>query len=101
VTAGAPVAPTLRLVKGEDYVIAPPAPAEPAAAIPTQPSTNREKVAAAIAAGSQTVADIALVTGINKGSVSKAVKALVAAAEVHKAEDGTLSIPTQAGEVSA
>ncbi|MEU3892321.1 ATP-binding protein [Streptomyces sp. NPDC029041] len=89
----------LRLVKGDDYVIAP-----PAAAVPAQPKsqpTNREKVAAAIGAGSRTVADVANVTGINKGSVSKAVKSLVEAGEVHKAEDGALSIATQAGEVSA
>jgi S-DNA-T family DNA segregation ATPase FtsK/SpoIIIE len=96
-------APTLRLVKGEDYVLAPPT-AEPAAAVPAQPKaqpTNREKVAAAIAAGSTTVADVALVTGINKGSVSRVVSALVKAGEVVKAEDGTLSLATQAGEVSA
>jgi S-DNA-T family DNA segregation ATPase FtsK/SpoIIIE len=47
------------------------------------------------------VADVANVTGINKGSVSKAVRALVEAGEVHKAQDGTLSVATQAGEVSA
>jgi S-DNA-T family DNA segregation ATPase FtsK/SpoIIIE len=94
-----PAEPTLRLVKGEDYVIAP-----PAAAVPAQPKaqpTNREKVAAAIAAGSRTVADIANVTGINKGSVSKAVKSLVEAGEIVRAEDGALSVATQAGEVSA
>jgi S-DNA-T family DNA segregation ATPase FtsK/SpoIIIE len=99
-TAGAPA--PLRLVKGDD-VIAPPK-TEPAAAVPAQPKsqpTNREKVAAAIGAGSKSVADVALVTGINKGSVSKAVKVLVDAGEVHKAEDGTLSAATQAGEVSA
>ncbi|WP_189594815.1 MarR family transcriptional regulator, partial [Streptomyces massasporeus] len=94
-----PAEPPLRLVKGEDYVIAP-----PAAAVPAQPKaqpTNREKVAAAIAAGSRTVADVANVTGINKGSVSKAVKSLVEAGEIDRAEDGALSVATQAGEVSA
>jgi S-DNA-T family DNA segregation ATPase FtsK/SpoIIIE len=98
-SAGASAPAPLRLVKGEDYVIAP-----PAAAVPAQPKaqpTNREKVAAAIGAGSRTVADVANVTGINKGSVSKAVKSLVEAGEVVRAEDGALSVATQAGEVSA
>lgn len=106
-TAGAPdLGPLgLRLVKGgPDYVIAPPA-TEPAAGVPAQPTaqpTNREKVAAAIGAGAKTVADVALITGINKGTVSKAVKSLVEAGEIDRADDGTLSVaPTQAGEVSA
>ncbi|MEU9756984.1 MarR family transcriptional regulator [Streptomyces althioticus] len=96
--AGTSAPAPLRLVKGEDYELAP-----PAAAVPAQPKaqpTNREKVAAAIGAGSRTVADVANVTGINKGSVSKAVKSLVEAGEVVKAADGTLSLPV-AGEVSA
>ncbi|MFJ4813830.1 FtsK/SpoIIIE domain-containing protein [Streptomyces longwoodensis] len=90
---------TLRLVKEPDYVIAPPK-AEPAASVPAQP-TNREKVAAAVSAGARTIADVALVTGINKGTVSKAVKSLVEAGEITRAEDGTLSATTAAGEVSA
>jgi S-DNA-T family DNA segregation ATPase FtsK/SpoIIIE len=95
----------LRLVKGgPDYVIAPPA-TEPAAEVPAQSTaqpTNREKVAAAVRAGARTVADVALVTGINKGTVSKAVKSLVDAGEIVKAEDGALSVATtEAGEVSA
>lgn len=98
-------APTLRLVKGEDYVLAPPAGQEPAAAVPAQPKaqpTNRDRVRAAIEAGSRTVADVALVTGLNKGTVSKAVKALVQDAEIVRAEDGSLSVATtEAGEVSA
>jgi S-DNA-T family DNA segregation ATPase FtsK/SpoIIIE len=91
-TAGASAPAPLRLVKEE-----------PAAAVPAQPKvqpTNREKVAAAIGAGSRTVADVANVTGINKGSVSKAVKSLVEAGEVVKAADGALSLPV-VGEVSA
>lgn len=97
--APAEPAPTLRLVKDGDYELAPPAAAVPAQ--PTKAPTNRERVAAAIGAGSRTVADVANVTGINKGSVSKAVKVLVEAGEIERAEDGTLSLPTQAGEVSA
>ncbi|MEW1605592.1 FtsK/SpoIIIE domain-containing protein, partial [Streptomyces sp. NPDC093808] len=92
-TAGASAPVPLRLVKEES-----------AAAVPAQPKaqpTNREKVAAAIGAGSRTVADVANVTGINKGSVSKAVKSLVEAGEVVRAEDGTLSLASVAGEVSA
>jgi S-DNA-T family DNA segregation ATPase FtsK/SpoIIIE len=93
-SAGASAPAPLRLVKEE-----------PAAAVPAQPTaqpTNREKVAAAVAAGARTAADVALVTGINKGTVSKALKSLTEAGEIVRAEDGTLSVaPTQAGEVSA
>ncbi|MFC8366213.1 FtsK/SpoIIIE domain-containing protein [Streptomyces griseorubiginosus] len=82
----------LRLVKD--------APAAPAAAAPTPPS-NRDKVEAAIGAGATTQADVALVTGINKGSVSKAVKQLLDDGAVLKAQDGTLSLATKPGAVSA
>ncbi|MFE0873251.1 FtsK/SpoIIIE domain-containing protein [Streptomyces rochei] len=104
-TAGDSAPTTLRLVKGgDDYVIAPPA-TEPAAAVPAQPTakpTNREKVKVAIGAGAKSVADVALITGINKGSVSKCVKQLVEAGEVDRSEDGVLTVAaTQAGEVSA
>ncbi|GGQ50083.1 cell division protein FtsK [Streptomyces mutabilis] len=99
-TAGASAPAPLRLVKDTpDYVIAPPQ-ETPAAAIPAQP-TNRDKVRAAVASGAKTAADVALVTGINKGSVSKALRSLVDAGEVLRSEDGALSVPTQAGEVSA
>lgn len=96
-TAGASGPAPLRLVKGDDYELAPPAAPAPAPA----PATNRDKVRAAIAAGSRTVADVALVTGINKGTVSKAVKSLVEAGEITRAEDGALSVAAVAGEVSA
>lgn len=92
-SAGASAPAPLRLVKDE------PAP-EPAAAIPAQP-TNRDRVAAAIGAGATTQADVALVTGINKGSVSKAVRSLVEDGTVVRAEDGSLSLASVAGEVSA
>jgi S-DNA-T family DNA segregation ATPase FtsK/SpoIIIE len=82
---------TLKLVKAE---------AEAPAASAAQP-TNRDRVFAAICAGSATQADVANVTGINKGSVSKAVKSLVEDGIVLRAEDGSLSVATQAGEVSA
>ncbi|MGV9989072.1 FtsK/SpoIIIE domain-containing protein [Streptomyces olivaceus] len=91
-SAGASDPAPLRLVK------------EPAAEVLTQPTkapTNREKVAAAIGTGATTVADVANVTGINKGSVSKAVKQLLDAGQIRKAEDGALSVVTQVKEVSA
>ncbi|MEV6810225.1 ATP-binding protein [Streptomyces sp. NPDC051129] len=108
VAAGAPAAPTLRLVKDDDFVLAPPAQAVPAAAVaaavPAQPApaTNREKVKAAVGAGAKTPKDVALITGLNKGTVSREVKALVEAGEISKAADGSLSVTaTEAGEVSA
>lgn len=97
-SAGASALAPLRLVKGEDYQLAPPAAAVPAQ--PTAPASNRDKVAAAIGAGAKTQADVVLITGINKGSVSKAVKSLVDDGTVVKAADGALSL-AQSGEVSA
>ena len=95
-SAGAPDPAPLRLVKDGDYELAP-----PAASVPAQPApSNRDKVAAAIGAGAKTGADVALITGINKGTVSREIGALVKAGAVAKAEDGTLSL-TAAGEVSA
>lgn len=90
-SAGASAPAPLRLVKEE-----------PAAAVPAQPTppSNRDKVLAAVQTGARTVADVALVTGINKGTVSKQVKALVADGLMVRADDGALSLPV-AGEVSA
>ncbi|WP_282090921.1 FtsK/SpoIIIE domain-containing protein [Streptomyces tendae] len=93
-SAGASAPAPLRLVKET-------APAAEVPAQPTKQPTNREKVAAAIGTGATTVADVANVTGINKGSVSKAVKQLLDAGEVLRSEDGSLSVVTQVGEVSA
>ncbi|TQL14672.1 FtsK/SpoIIIE domain-containing protein [Streptomyces sp. SLBN-134] len=94
-SAGASAPAPLRLVKET-----------PAAAVPAQPTaapaSNRDKVTAAIGAGATTQADIALITGINKGSVSRTVGSLVKDGIVVKATDGALSLAaTQAGEVSA
>lgn len=48
------------------------------------------------------MADVASATGINKGTVSREVKALVKTGDVKRAEGGFLSIATaEAGEVSA
>ncbi|MGW0172060.1 FtsK/SpoIIIE domain-containing protein [Streptomyces sp. NPDC003343] len=88
--------PTLRLVKGEDYVIAPPA---PAAEVPAQtgPVSNRDRVLAAVVDGARTARDITDRTGLNKGTVSREVKALIASGSLVKGDDGMLT----AGEVSA
>lgn len=93
-TAGASAPAPLRLVKDE-----------PAAAVPAQPTaqpTNRDRVAAAIGAGAKTQADVVLITGINKGSVSRTVTALVKDGIVIRDEDSMLSLAAEtAGEVSA
>jgi DNA-binding transcriptional ArsR family regulator len=86
--------PALRLVKaGPDYELAPPAPPE------TAPATNRERVLQAVRDGSRTARAVVEATGLNKGTVSREVKALVEAGAVRRAEDGTLT--AAAGEVSA
>ncbi|MCI0387048.1 ATP-binding protein [Streptomyces sp. CNQ085] len=91
-TAPAPASaaerPALRLVKDA-----------PAAAVPAQPTgeTNRDKVLAAVRDGATANAEIVAATGLNKGTVSREVKALIKAGAVRRAEDGTLT----AGEVSA
>jgi S-DNA-T family DNA segregation ATPase FtsK/SpoIIIE len=80
----------LRLVKAEAAV---PAPAGPV--------TNRDRVLAAVVEGARTVRDISDRTGINKGTVSKVVKALVESGGLVKGPDGMITAPTQAGGVSA
>ncbi|GAA1003482.1 ATP-binding protein [Streptomyces rhizosphaericus] len=91
--------PDLRLVKGDgDYELAPPKPAvEAPAATEAGPVTNRDKVMAAIRDGARTSRDVVDRTGLNKGTVSRELKQLVAAGAVVKGEDGMLT----AGEVSA
>jgi S-DNA-T family DNA segregation ATPase FtsK/SpoIIIE len=91
--------PALRLVKSGDYELAPPvgqqAPATPA----VDAGTNRDRVLAAVRGGARTAKDVAAATGLNKGTVSREVKALVTAGALVRAEDGTLT--AAAGEVSA
>lgn len=79
----APARPKLELVKH--------APATEGAA------RNRDRVAAAVKGGATTVKAITDVTGINKGTVSRELKQLVAAGTVRKTADGSYA----AGEVSA
>lgn len=85
----------LSLVKPSVDVPAPPAEAAPAA-----PVTNRERVLQSIREGARTPRDVVDRTGINKGTVSKELKQLVAAGAVVKGDDGMLTA-TKAGEVSA
>ena len=67
-------------------------------AVPQQGS-NRDRVMAAVRAGAFTARAATEATGLNKGTVSREVKALVEAGALVRAEDGTLAIA--AGEVSA
>ncbi|MEU6012334.1 ATP-binding protein [Streptomyces sp. NPDC047453] len=85
--------PTLRLVKDT------PAATESAAEVPAPagPVSNRDKVLAAVVDGARTPRDIVDRTGLNKGTVSREVKALISAGALVKGDDGMLT----AGEVSA
>ncbi|MDX3059605.1 FtsK/SpoIIIE domain-containing protein [Streptomyces sp. NE06-03E] len=90
--AGAPAAqpkverPALQLVKDEAAVEVPAA--RPAA----EPVTNRTRVLDAVRDGARTNRDIVDATGINKGSVSKLLKALVADGELAKLDDGQVVV---------
>jgi S-DNA-T family DNA segregation ATPase FtsK/SpoIIIE len=74
-------------------------PTIPAPALQAEPATNRDQVLAAVRAGARTAKEVTEATGLNKGTVSREIKALVQAKVVLRAEDGTLA--TAAGEVSA
>jgi S-DNA-T family DNA segregation ATPase FtsK/SpoIIIE len=82
--------PKLSLVKEEAAVPAPRT--TPAGAV-----SNRDRVLQAVRDGARTPKAVTDATGLNKGTVSKAVKALVASGALLRSEDGTLA----AGEVSA
>ncbi|MCG0290976.1 hypothetical protein L4B83_39745, partial [Streptomyces sp. PSAA01] len=73
---------------------------EPREAGETAEATNRDRVMTAIRDGARTSRDVVDRTGLNKGTVSREVKALIAAGSVVKGEDGMLTAGT-AGEVSA
>ncbi|MFC8278156.1 MarR family transcriptional regulator [Streptomyces sp. NPDC057271] len=60
------------------------------------PATNRDRVFAAVTAGAHTAKDVAEATGLNKGTVSRELKALVEAGSVRRTDDGLVL-----GEVSA
>lgn len=102
--APAPARPALRLVKDADYVLAPPAPQAPAAEVPAQRTEAETAVLDAVRAAGGPVRQKEIVdaSGLAKGTVSKTVAKLVAAGDLVKAEDGTLTLAaTAAGEVSA
>ncbi|MGI5138379.1 MULTISPECIES: FtsK/SpoIIIE domain-containing protein [unclassified Streptomyces] len=74
---------TLHLVK------TPATPTE-SAPVPAAAETNRDRVLRAVHDGARTLRDITDRTGINKGTVSREVKALTAAGSLRKADDGML-----------
>ncbi|MFF3178224.1 MarR family transcriptional regulator, partial [Streptomyces sp. NPDC057900] len=76
--------PALRLIKDEAAVTAPAA----------EPVTNRSRVLGAVAAGARTNRDIVDRTEINKGSVSKLVKALLETGDLVKDPDAGLILGT-------
>ncbi len=85
--------PALRLVTAQ----------EPAAEVPAQRTEAETAVLDAVraAAGPVRQKDVVDASGLAKGTVSKTVTKLVKAGELTKAKDGTLTVATQAGEVSA
>ncbi|QKV93314.1 ATP-binding protein [Streptomyces sp. NA02950] len=59
-------------------------------AAPSGAATNRDKVLAAVQSGARTAKDIAEATGLNKGTVSREIKALTAGGALHRTADGRL-----------
>lgn len=96
-----PARPALHLVpSGGDFLLAPPAapvvttaaaPAVEQAPAPAEPQTNRDRVLAAVVGGAHTVKAVHEATGINKGTVSREVKALVGTGHLTRSQDGTLT----------
>lgn len=79
----------LQLVKQPEEV--------PASREADAPATNRDRVLRAVREGARTPRDITDRTGINKGTVSRELKALIAAGSLRKGDDGLIVL----GEVSA
>ncbi|MCI3240188.1 MULTISPECIES: FtsK/SpoIIIE domain-containing protein [Streptomyces] len=77
-----PTRSTLRLVKE------PTATAAESAATGTE--TNRDRVLRAVHDGARTLRDVTDRTGINKGTVSREIKALTSAGDLRKSDDGML-----------
>ncbi|MGW8796737.1 MarR family transcriptional regulator [Streptomyces sp. NPDC055775] len=64
-------------------------PATPAAApVSAGTETNRDRVLQAVHDGARTLRDITDRTGINKGTVSREIKALTATGALRKSDDG-------------
>ncbi|MET7650483.1 ATP-binding protein [Streptomyces sp. NPDC005486] len=59
-------------------------------AAPSGALSNRDKVLAAVQAGARTAKDVADRTGLNKGTVSREIRALTADGAVHRTADGRL-----------
>lgn len=99
VEAPAETRPALRLVKNDDFLLAPPA--APAAEVPAARTEAEAAVLDAVRAAGGPVRqkDVVEASGLAKGTVSKTVTKLVTAGHLVKADDGTLTIA--AGEVSA
>ncbi|MEV0581251.1 ATP-binding protein [Streptomyces sp. NPDC050392] len=83
--------PPLRLVKKEAAVEAP-------ASTPAAPVSNRDRVLHAVRDGARTNRDVIDRTGINKGSVSKLLKALIESGDVVKDADAGLVLGTPGTE---
>ncbi|MFF6787366.1 FtsK/SpoIIIE domain-containing protein, partial [Streptomyces sp. NPDC012510] len=86
-SSASPARPALHLVRppSADAPLSPPAPRAEA------PQTNRDRVIVAIAAGAASVTAVAEATGINKGTVSREVKALIGSGEISRGQNGTLT----------
>ncbi|GEC10684.1 hypothetical protein SSP24_83390 [Streptomyces spinoverrucosus] len=76
-----PTGSTLHLVKE---------PTTPTDGTASAPATNRDRVLQAVQDGARTLRDITDRTGINKGTVSREIKALTAAGALRKSDDGML-----------
>ncbi|GGV75511.1 ATP-binding protein [Streptomyces massasporeus] len=59
-------------------------------AAPSGALSNRDKVLAAVQAGARTARDVVDRTGLNKGTVSREIRALTADGSVHRTVDGRL-----------
>ncbi|MFF1453080.1 ATP-binding protein [Streptomyces sp. NPDC058274] len=57
---------------------------------PSGALSNRDKVLAAVQAGARTAKDVADRTGLNKGTVSREIRALTADGAIHRTADGRL-----------
>ncbi|MEU1270879.1 ATP-binding protein [Streptomyces sp. NPDC005799] len=53
-------------------------------------ASNRDKVLTAVQSGARTAKDVADATGLNKGTVSREIKALIASGALHRTADGRL-----------
>ncbi|MEU4033519.1 ATP-binding protein [Streptomyces collinus] len=63
---------------------------------PSGAATNRDKVHAAVRAGARTAKEVTDATGLNKGTVSREIKNLVASGDLHRTADGRLMPGQQA-----